>query len=105
MATAYTVGQPGPDSKPGESKPGDSKPVGPPTASPVMTFKTPKNTLLYIVKAGIAKGDMSWSTIAIMGFMSGIYVGFGALLALTVAGGMPGESPGLIKFAVRTVKD
>ncbi len=40
-------------------------------ATPITGVKTPKNTLLYIIKAGMAKGQMPWQTIAIMSFMSG----------------------------------
>lgn len=76
------------------------KGAAPTAPTPIIGVKTPKNTLLYVIKAGMAKGDMPWQTIAILGFMSGLFVGFGGLLSSVVAGGISTSSPGLIKLAV-----
>lgn len=56
----------------------------------IIAFKTPKVTLLYLIKVGVAKSLMpAWHT-AWLGFFAGCYVGLGALLALTLAGGLTG---------------
>ena len=75
----------------------------PPT--PVMTWRSPKNAFLTVIKAGMAKGEMPLINIFIMSFASGIFVGYGALGAFTLYGGMNNGagslgalSPGLAKF-------
>ncbi len=51
-------------------------------------YKTPKNTVLTIVKAGMAKGDLPWHHAFWLGVYAGAYIALGAVLSLVVAGGM-----------------
>jgi hypothetical protein len=78
------------------------KGIAPAAPVNVLSYKTPKNTLLTIVKAGMAKTQMTWYNTAIMGFMAGIFIGFGGLLSITVAGGINTGAgtlgPGLAKL-------
>lgn len=60
----------------------------PPAPTPVTTYKTPKHTFLTLVKAGMAKGEMTWYNTFIMAVASGIFIGFGGLFSITVAGGL-----------------
>jgi formate/nitrite transporter FocA (FNT family) len=69
-----------------------------------MSYKTPKNVLLTIIKVGIAKGEMSVPIMAVSGVMAGVYVGFGALLALIVASGLGIEDGSLGKLSPSLVK-
>ena len=41
---------------------------------------------------GIAKGEMSLFNTIVLGFLAGVFIGFGGTLSVTVAGGM-GTSP------------
>ena len=52
----------------------------------VKSFKTPKNTLLVVVKAGIAKGLLLWWQIALLGWHAGVFIGIGGGLTIIVNG-------------------
>lgn len=82
-----------------------TKDTNAPVPVSIITYKTPKYILLTIIKIGMAKGEMGCLHIAVMGFLAGAFVGFGAMFMLYVAAGMgtePGSlgalSPGLAKL-------
>lgn len=58
----------------------------PPKSSPMSMYKTPKQTLLVIIKAGIAKGLLLWWQIVFLGWQAGIFVAVGAGLTIAVNG-------------------
>jgi hypothetical protein len=77
----------------------------PMAATPVVNVKTPKVTVMYIVKVGMAKGEMSPVVIFLLGFLAGLMIGHGALAAFIVIGGankgagsLGDLSPGIAKF-------
>ena len=57
---------------------------------PIISFRTPKNTLLTVIKAGISKAQNAWWMTFLMGGIAGAYLSFGGLLSLVVAGGFTG---------------
>jgi formate/nitrite transporter len=72
-------------------------------APPMMGCKPPKSVLLAIIKAGVAKSEMSGLNTIIMGFMAGAFIGLGGLLTVIVAGGSNAAGaavigPGLTRF-------
>lgn len=70
----------------------------------VTAYKTPKNTLLTVIKAGIAKGANLWWQILALGFNAGIYIALGCALTIAVAGALnPTDSPGLKKLLAGAV--
>ena len=71
---------------------------------PVISFRTPKNTLLTVIKAGISKAQNSWWMTFLMGGIAGAYLALGGLLSVIAAGGFTGAgslgetNPGLPKL-------
>lgn len=45
----------------------------------------------FLASMGAAKGKYSFTKTMFMGILAGIYIGFGALLAISVCGNIPGE--------------
>lgn len=68
-------------------------------------FKTPKETLMAVHAAGVAKGSMRFDRIFILGVMAGAYIALGAIAAQMVAGALPPSlaSPGLKKLALAAI--
>mmetsp|Transcript_24509 Transcript_24509/g.58144 ORF Transcript_24509/g.58144 Transcript_24509/m.58144 type:complete len:397 (-) Transcript_24509:625-1815(-) len=63
--------------------------------------KAPKDAYVAFAEKGKSNAQMSWIKIMHQSILGGAYVGFGGLLALTVAGNMGGiyaGNPGLVKF-------
>lgn len=57
--------------------------------------------MIQFAEKGKSNADMHWAKILHQSIMGGAYVGFGGLLALSVAGNMKGvvfSNPGLVKF-------
>ena len=52
----------------------------------VKSSKTPKQALLVVVKAGIAKGLLLWWQVALLGWNAGVFIGFGGGLVVVVNG-------------------
>lgn len=46
----------------------------------------------FLATLGAAKAKLSFQKTLFMGILAGVYVGFGALFAITVCGNIPGES-------------
>lgn len=63
-----------------------------PKSLDVSLYKTPKQTLLVVVKAGIAKGLLLWWQIIMLGWNAGIFIGFGAGLTLVINGNLTSMS-------------
>lgn len=60
---------------------------------PMINFKTPKNVLITIIKAGMAKAQLPWWHVFILGLYAGVYIALGGLLAVVVGGGLnPGAT-------------
>jgi formate/nitrite transporter len=55
---------------------------------PVTMYKTPKQTLLVVMKAGVAKGVSMWWQLLALGFHAGVFIGFGGGLVVAVVGAL-----------------
>lgn len=64
------------------------------------TVKTSSDTMEAVCNVGLAKSKMTISNNLILGFLAGAYIGFGAILALKCAGGMPLETWGSLQRIV-----
>lgn len=53
-----------------------------------MGYKTAKETTNALVKLAVTKSQLSWFNTFVLGFMAGVFTGFGGLLAVTVGGGL-----------------
>jgi len=66
-----------------------------------MSYNSPKEIAVEFASAGINKSRLSFTKFAIIAILGGVFIAFGGLLSVMVAGGMPGigaGNPGLIKF-------
>lgn len=66
-----------------------------------MNYIPPKEIAAEFAASGVYKSRLSVSKFAIIAILGGVFIAFGGLLTVMVAGGMPGlgaENPGLIKF-------
>lgn len=66
-----------------------------------MNFHNPTEIAQQFATAGINKSRLSFTKFAIIAILGGMFIAFGGLLSVMVAGGMPGvgaHNPGLIKF-------
>ena len=64
--------------------------------------KSPKDAYIAFAEKGMSNAKMHWLKIFHQSVMGGAYVGFGGLLALSIAGNIPGvagTNPGLVKMA------
>ncbi len=62
-------------------------------------FSTPQETTVSLAKISIAKTTISIPSMSVLGFLAGIYIGFGAHLATTVSTGITEQVGfGLTKF-------
>ena len=71
-----------------------------------MAFRSPQETLAAVASSGCAKAALSWRRILVLGFLAGVYIAFGGLLAVMVGGGVPGlreSNPGLQKLLFGSV--
>ncbi|CAG9466324.1 unnamed protein product [Pedinophyceae sp. YPF-701] len=76
-------------------------PAAPPAAHPVADCVIGPAVYALCVSLGEAKSTLPLSKMIPLGIAAGIYVGFGAMLAMSVGGNMPGavaSNPGLQKF-------
>jgi formate/nitrite transporter len=62
--------------------------------------KSSAETIEAVCNVGLAKSKMTLGSNLILAFMAGAYIGFGSLLALRIAGGMPLESWGSLQRLV-----
>jgi formate/nitrite transporter len=66
-----------------------------------MSFKSPKEIVDAVTANGTNKAKLTWSKLLLLGFLAGMYIAFGGLLAIMVGSGVPGikaTDPGLQKF-------
>ncbi len=66
-----------------------------------MNYISPKEIVVEFAASGVYKSGLPVSKFAVMAVLGGVFIAFGGLLTVMVAGGMPGvgaENPGLIKF-------
>ncbi|MCP4522525.1 MAG: formate/nitrite transporter family protein [Cytophagales bacterium] len=66
-----------------------------------MAFKTSKEIIASLIEASIQKSKLPVSKILVLGFLAGVYIAFGAILAMKVGGGVPTikqENGGLSSF-------
>jgi formate/nitrite transporter len=61
------------------------------------TVKSSAETMEAVCNAGLAKSKMTLSTNLILAFFAGAYIGFGSILAIKCAGGMPLETWGSLQ--------
>lgn len=64
-------------------------------------YNTPEDIAVEFSNSGIYKSNLSLLKFSIIAILGGVFIAFGGLLSVMVAGGMPGvgaENPGLIKF-------
>lgn len=64
-------------------------------------YNTPKEITVEFANSGIYKSNLPLSKFSLIAILGGVFIAFGGLLSIMVAGGMPGvgsENPGLIKF-------
>ncbi|HMM02459.1 MULTISPECIES: formate/nitrite transporter family protein [unclassified Dysgonomonas] len=64
-------------------------------------YNTPKEITEEFANSGIYKSDLPLSKFSLIAILGGVFIAFGGLLSVMVAGGMPGvgaDNPGLIKF-------
>ena len=65
------------------------------------SYNTPKEIAVLFCQSGVAKAAMPVKKFIVLAILGGIYIAFGGLLYLMVAGGMPtaaAENPGIVKF-------
>jgi formate/nitrite transporter FocA (FNT family) len=62
--------------------------------------KTSAETMEAVCNVGLAKSKMTLTSNLILAFFAGAYIGFGSLLALRIAGGMPLDTWGSIQRLV-----
>ncbi|MEW5308881.1 MAG: hypothetical protein WDW38_000805 [Sanguina aurantia] len=82
-----------------------SAPVAPAGPAPVLqaapSVLAPAAAYEFLATLGAAKAKLSFQKTLFMGILAGVYVGFGALFAITVCGNIPGvvaSNPGLAKL-------
>lgn len=66
-----------------------------------MNYFSPKEIAVEFAASGVYKSSLSVSKFSIIAILGGVFIAFGGLLSVVVAGGSPGigmENPGLIKF-------
>lgn len=66
-------------------------------------YYNPEQLVEIASKNAEKKNRYSFSQISVLGFLGGAFIALGGLLALVVAGGMPGvasENPGIVKFVL-----
>lgn len=66
-----------------------------------MNYNHPREIALVFAKSGIEKSQMPLLKFSILAILGGMFIAFGGLLSVVVAGGIPGigaENPGLVKF-------
>jgi len=66
-----------------------------------MNYNNPKQITEEFAASGIYKSSLSTSKFALIAILGGVFIAFGGLLSVMVAGGIPGigaANPGLIKF-------
>ncbi|MDR1052133.1 MAG: formate/nitrite transporter family protein [Deltaproteobacteria bacterium] len=63
-------------------------------------IKTSAETIEAVCNVGLSKSKMTLLSNLILAFFAGVYIGFGSLLALRVAGGMPLETWGSMQRLV-----
>lgn len=66
-----------------------------------MNYNHPREIALVFCKSGIEKAQTPFFKFAILAILGGMFIAFGGLLSIVVAGGIPGigaENPGLVKF-------
>ncbi len=66
-----------------------------------MNYNTPREIALEFAESGIYKSRLPLSKFVILAILGGVFIAFGGLLTVMVAGGMPGiqaDNPGVIKF-------
>lgn len=71
-----------------------------------MAFNTPPEIMTPFANSALAKNNFSTIRLLIYSGLGGAFIGLGGLLAIMVAGGMPGfaiENPGLVKFVFGAV--
>lgn len=64
-------------------------------------YNTPKEITVEFANSGIYKSNLPLSKFSLIAILGGVFIAFGGLLSVMVAGGMPGagaENPGLLKF-------
>lgn len=78
-------------------------PAPPAPAAPQMVSAVAPPPIVFqkVVEAGVAKANLPWEKIALLGLLAGCYIGMGAFLSLSVGGCCPGlaaTNPGLQKI-------
>lgn len=66
-----------------------------------MSYNTPKEIAVVFNSSGIIKGSTRVSRFILLALLGGVFISFGGLLTVMVAGGMPGvaaSNPGLISL-------
>lgn len=66
-----------------------------------MSYNTPREIAAIFCSSGIIKGELPVSRFLILSVLGGVFIAFGGLITVIVAGGMPGvaaSNPGLINF-------
>lgn len=66
-----------------------------------MNYNHPREIALVFCKSGIEKNQTPFHKFAILAILGGMFIAFGGLLSIVVAGGIPGigaGNPGLVKF-------
>lgn len=66
-----------------------------------MNYLSPKEIAVEFASSGVSKSKLPISKFIIMAILGGVFIAFGGLLSVVVAGGSPGvglENPGLVKF-------
>lgn len=64
-------------------------------------YYSPKETTLNFASSAIYKAQLPLAKFMLISILGGVFIAFGGLLTVMVAGGMPGigaENPGLVKF-------
>lgn len=64
-------------------------------------INSPKEIAYNFCQSGIYKANLSFTRFMLLAILGGVFIAFGGLLSVVVAGGMPGvlsTNPGLVKF-------
>jgi formate/nitrite transporter len=67
-----------------------------PEIQPISAYKTPKNTLLVVTKAGIAKGLSLWWQLLALAFHAGVFIALSGGLTIAIAGALDESTSGSI---------
>lgn len=68
-----------------------------------MNIKSPNEVLDYLIDVSTEKGNKSVRKLEVLGFMAGMFIGFGAVGSIIASSTLAKTNPGLAKFVAGAV--